>query len=324
MRAGHGWTAVDEPNHRSLHAAKVPKGGGLAIVGALVLVELIQRLRGLEFFPNTLSLLGFLAIAWVSFLDDRKPVPSGIRLLVHLLAASLLVGSGLQLETLPLPGILDQPLSLGWLALPISLMFTVWFTNLYNFMDGMDGFAGGMTALGFGGCAFLSWAQGDPSLALLCALAAAAGGGFLCWNFPPARIFMGDVAAAPLGYLVALVCFLGVQNKSLHLWQTLLIFAPFWVDATATLLRRLLQGERVWEAHRTHAYQRFAQVGWGHRRTTLAEYALMGLCIGAAWAFAQLQAEGQMLLLVTMTALFFLIWLVLRAVEKTQAISGKK
>lgn len=322
LRPGNPLSAVDEPNHRSLHERDTPKGGGLAIVVGLLLVEGWQRLRGETFFPDLLSLVGFFLIAYVSFHDDRRPVPAGLRFLIHLAAAVALLMSGLRLEALPLPGLADQPLALGWLAIPLTLLITVWFTNLYNFMDGMDGFAGGMTVLGFGGCAWLAWGQGDAELALLCGAIAMAGAGFLVWNFPPAKIFMGDVAAAPLGYLVALVTFLGVKNQSLSLWQPLLIFSPFWVDATLTLLRRMVRKEAFWKAHRSHAYQRFAQAGWGHRRTTLAEYGLMLLMLGAAWLFVRLEPSGQGWLLLGVTLLFALAWCLLRAVEKAYRARG--
>lgn len=321
-RPGNPLTAVDEPNHRSLHEVRTPKGGGLAIVVALLLLEVQQRFDGSSLFPSWWVLAGFVAIAAVSFLDDRRPVPSGVRLLVHLFAALGLVAAGLRFETLPLPGLSEAPLSLGWLAVPATLVFAVWFTNLYNFMDGMDGFAGGMTVFGFGGCGLLAYSNGDAALTLLSLGAAAASCGFLAWNFPPARIFMGDVAAAPLGYLVALVTFLGVHNNSLDLWQPLLLFSPFWVDATVTLIRRLFKRERVWEAHRTHAYQRFAQAGWGHRGTTLAEYGFMVLMIGAAWLFGILEAQKRLFLLLGVAALFVLAWLLLRSVERAKGIRG--
>lgn len=322
LRPGNPLSAVDAPNHRSLHKTDTPKGGGLAIVAGLLLLEGWQRIRGEVLFPNAIALVGFVLIADVSFHDDRRPVPSAIRLLIHLAAAFALLHSGLQLDALPLPVISDQPLALGWLAIPVTLLATVWFTNLYNFMDGMDGFAGGMTVLGFGGCALLAWLNGDPQLTLLSGAIAAAGCGFLVWNFPPAKIFMGDVAAAPLGYLVAVVTFLGIQNQSLDLWQPLLIFSPFWVDATCTLLRRLLQGERVWTAHRSHAYQRFAQAGWGHRRTTLVEYAFMILMIAAAWLFGEVGPLGQAGLLTAVLGIFMLAWVFLRAVEKAYRARG--
>lgn len=322
LRPGNPLTAVDEPNHRSLHAQRTPKGGGLAIVAVLVLLEVQQRLAGAALFPNAWPLMGFIAIAVVSFLDDRRPIPSGVRLIVHLLAAAALLVGGLRFETLPLPGLLEQPLALGFLAIPLTLGFAVWFTNLYNFMDGMDGFAGGMTVFGFGGCGLLAYQNGDAALTLLCLGAAAASCGFLAWNFPPARIFMGDVAAAPLGYLVAVVTFWGVRNNTLDLWQPLLLFAPFWVDATCTLIRRLVNRERVWEAHRTHAYQRFAQAGWGHRGTTLAEYACMALMVVAAWWFGGLGPQPRLFLLLGVAVLFILAWLMLRSVERAHRNRG--
>jgi UDP-N-acetylmuramyl pentapeptide phosphotransferase/UDP-N-acetylglucosamine-1-phosphate transferase len=201
-------------------------------------------------------------------------------------------------------------------AIPFALILTVWFTNLYNFMDGMDGFAGGMTVFGFGGCAVLAWGSGDVSLALLCSVIATSGAGFLCWNFPPAKIFMGDVAAAPLGYLVAMVTFLGVKHQSMDLWQPLIIFSPFWVDATVTLIRRLMKGDRVWEAHRTHAYQRLVNAGWGHRKTALAEYGLMATMVGVAWQYGGLGASSRLYVLGGTALLFLLLWPALRAAEK--------
>jgi len=318
MGAGHSLGTVAEPNHRSLHEKTTPSGGGLAIVVSLLLLEAWQRFQGTSLFPNAASLIGFVLVAGISFLDDRRPIRSSIRLAVHLGAACSLVLGGAYEIAIPLPGILGQPAGLGWFAIPFALMVTVWFTNLFNFMDGMDGFAGGMTVFGFGGCAALAWINGDASLALLCCVIASSGAGFLWWNFPPAKIFMGDVAAAPLGYLVALVTFLGIDHKSLDLWQPLILFSPFWVDATATLLRRMIKGDRVWEAHRTHAYQRLAHAGWGHRKTALAEYALMALMLWAAWLFGEVGDSARLLLLIGLVLLFLLLWVGLKAVERAR------
>lgn len=316
MGAGNWLSSVAEPNHRSLHKKSTPSGGGLAIVVGLLLIEVWQRFQGASFFPSPTALLGFVLVAGISFLDDRQPIRSSIRLAIHLAAAFCLVLGGSHELAIPLPGLSDQPVDLGLLAIPFALILTVWFTNLYNFMDGMDGFAGGMTVFGFGGCAALAWSNGDAPLALLCSAVAASGAGFLCWNFPPAKIFMGDVAAAPLGYLVAMVAFLGVKNQSMDLWQPLILFSPFWVDATATLVRRLMKGDRIWEAHRTHAYQRLANAGWGHRKTALAEYALMATMAGAAWQYGGLGASPRLFMLGGLGLLFLLLWLALRAAEK--------
>jgi len=324
MGSGNSLSSIAEPNDRSLHKKSTPSGGGLAMVVGILLVEVWQQLHGGSFFPNALTLVGFIGIAGISFLDDRQPIRSSIRLTIHLGGALCLVLSGLSVSAISLPGIFAEPVALGWIGIPLAVVFTVWFTNLYNFMDGMDGFAGGMTVFGFAGCALLAWAQDDASLALFCAVIAASGAGFLCWNFPPAKIFLGDVAAAPLGYLVAVVTFLGVKNQSLDLWQPIIIFSPFWVDATATLLRRLVQKERIWEAHRTHGYQRLANAGWGHRKTALAEYGLMLIMVVAAWWFGEMESQGQLLLLLAIILLFLLLWFGVRAVERSYRSAKEK
>jgi len=148
-----------------------------------------------------------------------------------------------------------------------------------------SGFAGGMAVIGFGTLAVLGWMGGDARYALLCASVAAAAAGFLWFNFPPARLFMGDVGSAALGFLAAGLLLWADRAGLFPLWVGLLVFSPFIVDATVTLLRRLLRGEKVWQAHRSHYYQRLVRMGWGHRRTVLWEYALMLLCAASAvWA----------------------------------------
>ena len=312
---GNKLSSADLPNHRSLHQKATPRGGGLSIVAALVLAQLITSVQGSGIFPSPIAVAGFVAIALVSFWDDRLSIPSRFRFLVHAGAASLLFWDQLRWDQLPLPGLMETPLALGWLAFPATVLFAVWFTNLFNFMDGMDGFSGGMTVFGFGGCSWMAFLGNDPQLGTLCAVTAAAAAGFLIWNFPPARIFMGDVAAAPLGFLVAMVGFRGVSSGAFELWVPLILFAPFWIDATVTLVRRAVRRERFWEPHRSHAYQRLAQAGWGHRRTTLFEYGLMILMLVAARIYVALAAGGQLLLLAALAALFVGLWVLVRSVE---------
>jgi UDP-N-acetylmuramyl pentapeptide phosphotransferase/UDP-N-acetylglucosamine-1-phosphate transferase len=164
----------------------------------------------------------------------------------------------------------------------LTTLFVVWVVNLYNFMDGMDGFAGGMAVIGFGSLAILGWLAGHSSFVVVSAIVASAAGGFLISNFPPARIFMGDVGSSALGLLAAGLLLWGARDGVFPIWVGLLVFSPFIVDATVTLLRRVLRGERVWEAHKTHYYQRLVQLGWGHRKTVLAEYVLMVACAASA------------------------------------------
>lgn len=171
------------------------------------------------------------------------------------------------------------------LSMGVMILCLVWMTNLYNFMDGMDGFAGGMTVIGHGFLSYLAWQDGHYLIFVLSLLIAATTCGFLIRNFPPAKIFMGDAGSIPIGFLTGALAVVGVHDNLFDVWVPLIIFSPFWVDATVTLIRRALQGEQLWAAHRTHYYQRLVLLGWGHRKTVLAEYGVMLLCAGLAWVY---------------------------------------
>jgi UDP-N-acetylmuramyl pentapeptide phosphotransferase/UDP-N-acetylglucosamine-1-phosphate transferase len=183
--------------------------------------------------------------------------------------------------------------------------------ELYNFMDGIDGFAGGMTLVGFGGLAFLSGFGGAYLVAGLSLIVAAAALGFLLFNFPPARIFMGDVGSATLGVLAAILSLWGAQTGAFPFWAAVLVFSPFSVDATVTLARRAWRRERLWRPHTTHYYQRLVRLGWSHREVVLAEYVLMlATAASAVWVVRQ-PAAAQWALLVTWALLYVaLAWMV--------------
>jgi len=271
---------LDHPNERSLHAAPLPRTGGLAIFGSLLLGILVSVAlgEGAIFQANAvLWILGMaVLVGAVSFWDDRAGLSPGLRLGVQALAAAGAVwGAGLTVKTISVPFL--GSLSLGWLAVPVTILFLMWVSNLYNFMDGMDGFAGGMTVLGYGFLGVIAW-RGDHYLVGLALLIGTAAGGFLFYNLPPARIFMGDVGSVPLGFIAAALAVMGTRDGLFDIWVPLLIFSPFIMDATVTLVRRLLRGEKVWRAHREHYYQRLVLAGWGHRRTVAVEYVLMLAC----------------------------------------------
>ncbi|HSD61413.1 MAG TPA: glycosyl transferase, partial [Burkholderiales bacterium] len=177
---------------------------------------------------------------------------------------------------------------LGIPALALVILATVWMTNLYNFMDGSDGLAGGMALIGFAAFGAGAWLAGDSGFAVLNFSVAASALAFLLFNFHPARIFMGDAGSIPLGFLAAVLGVQGWQRGLWPAWFPALVFSPFIVDASVTLLRRLARRERVWRAHREHYYQRLVQMGWGHRGTALAEYAVMlAAAAGALWGARQ-------------------------------------
>ena len=258
------WLPLDMPNARSLHAAPLPRGGGVAIW--------VGWFAGTLWVPGAKAWLGpLLAVIVVSLLDDLRGVHPALRLLVHLAAAAIWVA-------------LAQPALNPLLA----VLVIVWMANLYNFMDGSDGLAGAMAVVGFGAYAGAAWIAGGDGAAQFLALAAATLP-FLFRNLPPARILMGDVGAVPLGFLAAVFGFTGWQEQWWPAWFPIVVFLPFIGDATLTLAVRLLRGARVWEAHREHHYQRLVRLGWGHRGTLALYAALMvgtaaSALAGLAWA----------------------------------------
>ena len=278
---------LDHPNVRSLHTVPTPRTGGLAILSGVVIGLVFAQGAAWMGYPLWngddsgltgmiwLWILGLtLLLGVVSFWDDRSGLPPAVRIGLHgLVAAGVVWGAGLMVEVVPVP--FFGTIALGALAAPMTLLGLMWITNLYNFMDGMDGFAGGMSVVGFGMLGYLAWRGGAQQLALVSLLIAVAAAGFLVFNLPPARIFLGDVGSIPLGFLAGTLSVAGVRNGIFDLWVPVLIFLPFVVDATVTLFRRLLRGVKVWQAHREHYYQRLVLAGWGHRKTMLAEYGLM-------------------------------------------------
>ena len=245
---------LDRPNARSLHARAVPRGAGLAIWAGW--------LAGAIWVPGAKAwLFPLLAVIAVSLLDDRRGVHIAVRFAVHAMAAALWVWQAA-------PNI--QPV--------VAVVAIVWMANLYNFMDGSDGLAGAMTAVGFATYAVAAWLAGGESAASLLALAAASIP-FLLYNVPPARVFLGDAGSVPLGFLAAVYGLIGWLDRWWPAWFPVLVFLPFIADASVTLVRRLIRGARVWQAHRDHCYQRLVRLGWGHGRT-LALYS--GLMAGGA------------------------------------------
>jgi UDP-N-acetylmuramyl pentapeptide phosphotransferase/UDP-N-acetylglucosamine-1-phosphate transferase len=292
---GARFTTLDHPNERSLHTRPVPRGGGLAIVLATVLTSAIGSYFAT--LPSEFVILGAagLVVAVISFIDDRRALSAGSRIATHILAAALTVYAGYRVPYDLLPGYTLVPA--GPMSIAVTMLFVVWMTNLYNFMDGMDGLAGGMALFGFGGLSIFGVLAENVPFAFVNAIIAAAAGGFLLFNFPPARIFMGDVGAALLGFLAAAFTLWGGRDGVVPFWAALLLFSPFIVDATYTILRRGARRERIWEAHRTHIYQRLVQCGWGHRKTVLAEYVLMSTCLlTAVWATRHVLAVQQLVI----------------------------
>jgi UDP-N-acetylmuramyl pentapeptide phosphotransferase/UDP-N-acetylglucosamine-1-phosphate transferase len=277
---------LDHPNERSLHARPVPRVGGVAIFAAAVPALLLVQW-------SPLAVLLAAALALVSFLDDRSDLPITVRFGAHAAAAAGFVL--VALDGLPL------------LLLPLLVLAVMWMTNLYNFMDGSDGLAGGMALFGFGTYAAGAWMAGDLRLAAACATLAACAAAFLAFNFHPARVFMGDAGSVPYGFLAGAVGLSGWHAGYWPLWFPVVAFAPFVVDASITLARRVLRGEKFWRPHRSHYYQRLVQLGWGHRRTALAEYALMLVCGVIALAASRAAPATQAAALAATAALYLVL-----------------
>jgi UDP-N-acetylmuramyl pentapeptide phosphotransferase/UDP-N-acetylglucosamine-1-phosphate transferase len=270
----------DLPNERSLHSTPVPRVGGVALMAG-VLCGWILVFDTLVWWV----VLPLMVLFALSLLDDIYNLPVKQRLLVHLLAAFVLVGgSSLYVQQ-------------GVLIALIVLLLTVWMTNLYNFMDGSNGLAGGMAMFGFAMYGIASLFADNMPLAWLNFCIAAAAAGFLYFNFHPAKIFMGDSGSIPLGFLVAAMGLLGWQQGSWAAWFPLLVFSPFIVDASVTLVKRTVRGVKITEAHREHYYQRLIMLGWGHRKVALLEYALM-IAVGVSALSMQHKVLPWLLILV--------------------------
>jgi UDP-N-acetylmuramyl pentapeptide phosphotransferase/UDP-N-acetylglucosamine-1-phosphate transferase len=307
---------LDQPNDRSLHSKATPRAGGLAILAGFAVGIAVSGIGSAS--PGAVWSAAVLAIiAAISFSDDLWRLPAWLRFAVHLAASSLLVcGAGYLPATLHLlPGwAWSAPV---WAIAAFCVLLTAWLVNLYNFMDGMDGLAGGMAVIGFGTLALLGWLGAAPVYASAALIVAAAAGGFLPFNFPPARLFMGDVGSGSLGLLVALFLLWAERAGLFPLLMGALVFSPFIVDATWTVIRRALQGKKPWQAHREHFYQRLVQTGWSHRRVTLWAYALMlkcGLLAVLASCFTAIGVQG--LLLGWMVAVYVAIIAYVNARER--------
>lgn len=316
-----GWLArpgapirlLDQPNERSLHATPTPRTGGLAICVALLVGWMVSLwLPQTEGLPVQI-LSGAIVVAGISILDDRYGLSQWLRLLVQLGAALLLIRGGFIIQGEILPG---WALASGLGLTLLTVVMTLWLTNLYNFMDGMDGFAAGMAVIGFGTLALLGWGQGDGLFTAASLTVCAVAAGFLWFNFPPARIFMGDSGSTTLGFLAAAFAVWGSRRGVAPVWLTLVVFSPFVVDATVTLLRRALRGEAVWRAHRSHYYQRLVQSGWSHRRTVLVEYAIMLASAGVVLAIRDADAGVQWAVLAALLAGYAVAALTVHEIER--------
>jgi Fuc2NAc and GlcNAc transferase len=258
---------LDVPNARSSHALPTPRGGGLgiAVTFAAALVSLaLGRLLDVKSVIVLLMSGGIVAAA--GFLDDRHSLPARARFGAHVAAAGLFV---MWIDHFSASWLAEIGLGYQWFGALCILLALTWSTNLFNFMDGIDGIAGSEAAFVTGAAAWINSHQGDPGItaALLCLCAASVG--FLVWNWPPARIFMGDVGSGFLGLMVPMLELVASERAPIPLQVWIILGGLFLLDATVTLLRRVIRGDRWFEAHRLHAYQRLARRWKSHLLVTV-------------------------------------------------------
>lgn len=266
------WFVADQANARSMHTGVTPRNGGLGVLlGVVVGLIATVAVRGPDL--GLVLLAGVPPLALLSAADDRRSLPARLRLAVHLLIA------GAMAAWILVTG------ATGWFWWPLFTLGIAWCINLFNFMDGLDGLAGSQATVGFAGLALLGVLSGAAEPAIWPALVAAAAAGFLTRNWPKASIFLGDVGSTVFGLLAGVLGLAGVVDGRWPFWAPLVLFAPFWLDATWTLFARWRRGARLSEAHREHLYQRLALAGMPHRRV------LMFYLTAMFWGLAAVLAD---------------------------------
>lgn len=263
---------MDMPNGRSSHSVPTPRGGGVAIVLSFLLMLPVLAFSGMLGWPDTWALLGAGAlVASVGFLDDHGHIAARWRLLAHFGGAAWALA---WIGGMPPIQVAGSLVDLSWVGHVLAAFYLVWMLNLYNFMDGIDGIASVEAMCACLGASLVYWLMGQPGLMFTPLLMVVAVSGFLYWNFPPARIFMGDAGSGFLGLILAIMSLQAAWVDPALLWVWLILLGVFIVDATFTLVRRLLRGDKVYEAHRSHAYQYASRLYGRHLPVTLSVVAI--------------------------------------------------
>lgn len=296
---------IDVPNSRSSHSIPTPRGGGVAIVLTFLLGFPVLAFYDLVSTTYALALtVAAGGVALLGFLDDHGHVAARWRLLGHFSAAAICV---FILGGLPPLFFFGIQINFGLIGAFAAVLYLVWMLNLYNFMDGIDGLASVEAVSASCSAAIIYWLLGYHDLIWLPLLLSVTVLGFLYWNFPPARIFMGDAGSGFLGLVLGFFSLMSAWANSMFLWVWLILLGVFIVDATLTLVTRFLRGEKVYEAHRSHAYQFAARSFRSHRVVTLSV-----LCINVCWLFplaicvALFGLDGLTGLIIAYAPLFFI------------------
>ncbi|MND76862.1 putative undecaprenyl-phosphate N-acetylglucosaminyl 1-phosphate transferase [compost metagenome] len=296
---------VDVPNARSSHSVPTPRGGGVAIVIAFLLALPFLALAQLATMPLLIAIGGAGGlIAIIGFIDDHGHIAARWRLLGHFCAAAWALFC---LGGLPPITLFGWAMDLGWLGCILAAVYLVWMLNLYNFMDGIDGIASVEAISACLGACLLYWLNGFESQMWVPGLLAMAVGGFLFWNFPPARIFMGDAGSGFIGMVLGVISIQAAWIAPQLLWAWLILLGVFVVDATFTLIRRLVRGDKIYEAHRSHAYQFASRRYRKHLPVTLAVGAInVGWLLPVAVCVTSFGVDGVLGLIVAYLPLVIL------------------
>lgn len=261
---------VDTPNHRSSHSETIPRGAGIVFVLLWLFGVMLALAKNDISGPLAFSILypvSFIAV--VSFLDDYYDIPRTVRLLIHLIASTIAVISILGYE-------FSSYTYFNAFLLILLVLTSAWSVNLYNFMDGLDGLAAIQAIFIFSVSGLCLYIHEDTELGYLSLLLAFSVMGFLIWNWPKAKIFMGDVGSTTLGILIIIFACWGYKKGSLSPLIYFIMYLPFLFDATITVFRRMLYGEKWYYAHKSHAFQRLHSAGWSHQNVL---FAFIGLCL---------------------------------------------
>jgi UDP-N-acetylmuramyl pentapeptide phosphotransferase/UDP-N-acetylglucosamine-1-phosphate transferase len=315
---------LDMPNDRSSHVVPKPRLGGIAITISFYVAFATLLALGFRPFASSTILAGTLGggavIAAAGLFDDLRGLDARIKLLIQFAAAALAVASGVVLREFGIP--LIGSLDLGPLAVPATILWIVALINFYNFIDGIDGLAAGIGLIASAFFYYISGMKGAAGLQSVYAVIAGSSFGFLRFNFPPARIFMGDTGSTFIGYMFAVLSVVG-QGAGIPAFLTILLLGGVIGDAALTLLRRALKKEKLFSPHRTHYYQRLTSLGLSHKQVTLIEYliaALLGvsavLAVRAPWVFVTF-------LSVIWTGFFMWALAKIRSMEKGESMLWK-
>ena len=275
---------MDVPNARSSHSLPTPRGGGLAIVITFSVGLVILWSQSLLSLWPFLGMLGAgLLVALIGFIDDHGHIAARWRLLIHFIAAGWLLFC---LDGLPALLLFGDVYDLGWFGNFLAVIALVWLLNLYNFMDGTDGLASieALSAVVITGLISTQVIY-HQEYSILQILLAASVSGFLIWNYPPAKIFMGDAGSGFIGIMLGAFAMYGVHLAQQMLWVWIILLGVFVVDATFTLIHRMLRGDKIYDAHRSHAYQ-FAFRKFDSHKYVMLAVLLVNLCWLTPWAFA--------------------------------------